>query len=346
MKESHKLNQYVDMDLLTNRLESLRFLSMDSLLLNRHGMPGLTRQRVGFLDLDTETRNRIFEYVLVNYAADGELHVVNIVDSPNRRAGGYQSSEYYISGSLKRGIFSSEDDMTRDEILRTPAIVSTWRFFKLASKSLRSAYIFFTVETCLELTSPGNVVQEDGPPTLGMAKARSLLPVLFDQSMPPLPPLPPLHEFTSTAFFRQIGPESTATIQHLELYGNFTVDFKVMQLLTEVLKHHAGFLKTMVFYLIAKDQDARAYDPEEYRADVLLDSLPHDDPRLYYPSRFSRGNTYDVHLPFDEVVGALKEVYEQLESLEVIQYRGNWRFGRHVRDNLPAQTPPGVILNT
>lgn len=127
----------------------------------------------------------------------------------------------------------------------------------------------------------------------------------------------------SVAFIRQIGPSSTATIQHLELYGNFATDYRVVRLLTQIFKQHFTSLKTASFYLICKNQDARSYNPQEYEAAPTIQGPLH---RTLTSNGFAADDTAIGHSPFSIIIDALKCVFDQLEDLEVIKYRGNWHF--------------------
>ena len=68
------------------------------------------RRLLGFLDFPSKVRNHIYELLLVNRSPEtGELHIVNIVDSPQKRRNGYGAFSRYILGGNGKGGLVGED---------------------------------------------------------------------------------------------------------------------------------------------------------------------------------------------------------------------------------------------
>jgi hypothetical protein len=101
--------------------------------------------KIGFLDLSANTRNQIYDLLLLNRSPEGDLHVINVVDSPSRRQSGYGPYRRYLDGRALKPNYHWRAPVAEPNNscnFMYPAILRTCK----QVRSFRCVVLFFRVE--------------------------------------------------------------------------------------------------------------------------------------------------------------------------------------------------------
>lgn len=280
-----------------------------------------SRRRIGFLDLATEIRIQIYKYLLINQpSSGGELEVVHIVDSLQRRQNDYTPYLRYSSGNGK-GLVSPRGARNSARYIHG-AILQTCR--KIADEGSYFMYSnnVFSINLSRESFAPGYRYFHETDQHLNQPIAN-----LFSSKKKSQPFLSGL---SYVAFFQQIGARNTATIAHLQILGNNAMEYEMtMPVLTEVLKTHMPQLETTIFYLMADPDNQGPYDWKEAES-CTTSTSPVLEPGKDFCSRNSSEAAFDPEDPrraagpFRPLYAALDDFSKKLVDLESLEFRGHW----------------------
>ncbi|RDW59664.1 hypothetical protein BP6252_12751 [Coleophoma cylindrospora] len=281
-----------------------------------------SRAKTCFLDLATETRIQIYKYLLINRSpSGGELEVVHIVDRLQRRQGGYSPYSRYSSGNGK-GLIPARGARNSARHIHT-AILQTCK--KIADEGSYFMYSnnVFGINLSRESFAPGYRYFRETDQHLIQPIAN-----LFStkQESPAF-----LSELSYVSFFQTVGARNTATIAHLQIFGNSTTEYEItMPVLTEVLKTHLPQLETTIFYLIADPVDQRSYGREDSKG-CIAHPEPTREPNEEFRSRSRYEGAFDPGLPqratdpCHQLYAALDDFSQKLVDLESLEFRGHWK---------------------
>ncbi|RDW65382.1 hypothetical protein BP5796_10074 [Coleophoma crateriformis] len=281
-----------------------------------------SRPKICFLDLATETRIQIYKYLLINRSpSGGELEVVHIVDGLQRRQRGYSPYSRYSSGNGK-GLIPARGARNSARHIHT-AILQTCK--KIADEGSYFMYSnnVFGINLSRESFAPGyryfrGTDQHLIHPIANLFSAKEESPAF-------------LSELSYVSFFKTVGARNTATIAHLQVFGNSTTEYEMtMPVLTEVLKTHLPQLETTIFYLIADPDDQRLYGREVFKS-CIAHPQPTREPDEEICSRSRYGRAFDpAHPrratgPCHPLYAALDDFSHKLVDLESLEFRGHWK---------------------
>lgn len=278
-------------------------------------------RKAGFLDLAAETRLQIYEQLLSNRAPNGDLHVVHVVDSLKRRQSGYAPYARYNNGN-GQGLVPAKGSRHSAEYLHTAILQTCKKVADEGSHFLYSKNVFAI-----------NFSRESFAPRyrfFGENDCHLIAPIaeLFGPKETPCY----LSELSYVSFFKQIGSQNTATIQHLQMYANNTEEYgMVMPVLTETVNRHVLSLKTVVFCLIANPDDSRSFTRREYeryirRTELSLDADEDYERRNTSEADFDPDNPARATGAFRPLYTALDDFSKKITTLECLEYRGHWHF--------------------
>lgn len=289
----------------------------------------------GFLDLPAETRLQIYDLLLLNRSPGGELHAINIVDSPRRRKPYYDPFAVYNSGDknglIPAGGSQNSCDYIDATILRTCKKIAFEGAHILYSKNV------FAINLSREAIVPVNSYPfQRGRRAIMRVISKSQHHTEAGRSS--LPEY--VNELATYAFLKQIGWQNAAMIQSLEIFAQHTNEYKKsMPIVTEILIQQTLGLKTAAFYVVPHNGDPRAYDREEYENAMTSSrvALPVGEIWPFDPNNPSIGVG-----SWPEVRDTIRKFYTSISSLEAATYKGCWNFASVPALLYPASSPPRI----
>lgn len=289
----------------------------------------------GFLDLPAETRLKIYDLLLLNRSPEGDIHAINVVDSPRRRKPYYDPFAIYSSGDKNGRIPVSGSQNSCDYI--DPAILRTCKQIAFEGAHVLYSKNVFAINLSREAIAPVNsypfkcsvraIMRVMSKSQHHTETRRLILPAY-------------VNELATYAFLKQIGRQNAAMIKRIEIFAQHTNEYqKSMPIITEILKQQAFSLNTAAFYVVPHNGDLRAYDKEEYQNAMASSriALPVGEIWPFDPNNPSIGVG-----SWPEVRDAIKNFCASISSLEAATYKGCWNFAFIPALLYPIPSPPRI----